>query len=102
MENTDCLQVHILDDVKEHKHITDLVEKLKLENSEQTTMMKEIHTAIFGDKNGNQGMKANNDEMYKVFTASDWAMRMVLKGFGAIAVITSSIIGIIELMKRLK
>ena len=39
------------------------------------------------------------DEMYQIFTSSSWMIKLIIKIFAGIGVITGAIIGIVELIK---
>lgn len=59
------------------------------------------------DQNKEQNEKLNLmacqvNEMYSVFTSTNFILKFTIRLFGAIGIITGSIIGIIELWKRSK
>jgi hypothetical protein len=63
----------------------------------------EIKRAIFGDKEkGEIGMKDMTTEMYTIWKNTNFTGKLLIKIFGVIGIITGSIIGIIELCRRLK
>jgi len=47
-------------------------------------------------------MACQVDEMYKVFTSTNFVIKFTLRVFGLIGVVTGGIIGILELIKRTK
>ena len=92
--------------MRERKTKKSELEKHVKEDFKQHIMMMEtdrrLLTAMFGDKNGNPGIVRQVQEMHKVFTSANWMIKLVLKIFGAIGLITGAVIGLIELIKRLK
>jgi len=64
--------------------------------------IEEVKLALFGDGNGNKGIVAMVKEMHEVFYNTKWTTKMALKFFGGLGIITGGIIGVWELIKRLK
>ena len=62
----------------------------------------EVKIALFGDENGNKGLIKKVDEMHAVFTNTKWTTKIVLGICGGVAIITGSVVGVVELFKRVK
>lgn len=60
-----------------------------------------MKVAFFGDEN-NLGAIEKINEMHAVFTSTKWTGKILLGFFGGIGVITGAVIGVIELIKRLR
>ena len=73
---------------KELKRLADMLERQKEIIERQNRVDKDQERKI--------------DEMYQVFTASNWTLKMTLRIFGGIGITTGMILGIIELIKKIK
>ncbi len=62
----------------------------------------EVKIALFGDENGGKGLIKKVDEMHEVFTNTKWTTKIVLGIFAGVGIITGGIIGMIELLRRVK
>ena len=72
---------------KELKRLADMLERQKEIIERQNRVDKDQERKI--------------DEMYQVFTASNWTLKMTLRIFGGIGITTGMILGIIELIKKI-
>ena len=72
---------------KELKRLGDIMERQKEIIERQNRVDKDQERKI--------------DEMYQVFTASNWTLKMTLRIFGGIGITTGMILGIIELIKKI-
>lgn len=65
--------------------------------------IEEVKIALFGDgTEENIGIDKMVREMHKVFTRTKWTTKVVIGFFAGIGVITGGIIGVWEVLKRLK
>lgn len=85
---------------KQHQEPSTQTKKLFDKNEDEHREMKK---ALFGDeRTGEIGMKDMVTEMYTVFTSSGFTGKVIIKVFATIGIVTGAIIGIIELVKRMK
>jgi hypothetical protein len=68
-----------------------------LENCNQDHAEKLDHLVVLIKEQGKM-----TTEMYHVFTSAGWTKKVVIGSFAAIGIITGAIIGVIELMKRMR
>ena len=85
---------------KQHQAPSETTKKLFEKNEEEH---QKINLALFGDKSTDEiGINQMVKEMYVVFTSSGFTGKIIIKVFATIGIITGAIIGMIELVKRLK
>ncbi len=71
-------------------------------NKELNCGINEVKIALFGDGEDDKGAIAKINEMHAVFTNTKWTTKIVLSICGSVAIITGSIVGVMELFKRIK
>lgn len=93
---------HVKDNMEIHNLHEERLELLENENMKQQKKIDRLVSAVFGDGNGSKGMEAKVDEIHKVFTASSLMRKWTVRFIGFIGILAGAIIGILELIKRLK
>lgn len=68
-------------------------------NLKQQEVLEKMYIALYGDGNGNKGIREMTFEMHKIFTSSSWMVKFILKVFSGIGLIAGSIIAIWQLLK---
>lgn len=63
--------------------------------------IEEVKIALFGN-DGNKGLIKKVDEMHAIFTNTKWTGKLLFGIIAGIGVITGSVVGVIELIKRIK
>lgn len=90
-------------DVKEFMdNVKKTLECIKYDNKKRDNRVDSLEnnlSELMSDMKENRRM---TEEMYKVFTSANFMLTVTLKFFGAIGVISASVLGIIELFKRVK
>lgn len=81
-----------------NKHIESNVQ----ENIKMNEKIDKIIKALDIDDDGTSQLKQKVEEMHLVFSSASWVGSVVLKIFVTIGTITGALIGIYELIKRLK
>ena len=65
--------------------------------------INEVKLAFFGDgTDDNIGVEKMVKEMHKIFTQTKWTTKVFLGFFAGVGIITGGIVGVYELIKRLK
>jgi hypothetical protein len=62
----------------------------------------ELHSAIYGDKNGNMGMRKQLEEMYSVFVPVTLTGKAVIKVIMILGALASAIVAVLEMIGLIK